>query len=516
MKKLLRHQCCRGAFIIMKTLSVQSFLAILLASISYAHNLNGQGIMEKEISVEFDETSLKKALGKIERIAHVKFTYSPTVINEHTIISFHASNQKLSALLDDMLRPMGIEYKLIADRISLYTTERDDAEKAPGMSLTQGVVEYAVTGTVVDENSVSIPGVNVVEKGTSNGTTTDSEGRFSLNVENENSVLVFSFIGYQPQEMPLNGRAVVEIILKEEVKELDEVVVIGYGTAKKGDLTGSVASVNVDQFYTQPMVQVTDMLAGTVAGFNTNQGTSAAGGGSLEIRGPKSLSAGTEPLIVLDGVIFTGSLRDINPGDIQAIDILKDASSAAVFGSKAAAGVVLITTKKGKAGKPTINFSTKLGITESNNQRRGLNPEEYIQFRQDYFRQLFPNTDYDFYTHPDALPSGMTIEEWRGLSGSPVEDNTLEWMGRLRLFPEEQANYLAGKTMDMYDEVFRKGVIQQYDVSIGGGSENVTYYWSIGYNNNEGIRVGDQYSSIRSRLNIDFQITEWLNVGAYT
>lgn len=370
-----------------------------------------------------------------------------------------------------------------------------------------------ITGTVVDQKSVSIPGVNVLEKGTTNGTTTDVDGKFSINLRDENSVLVFSFIGYTPQEVALNGRSVIEITLSEEATELDEVVVIGYGTAKKGDLTGSVASVDVETFKTQPMVQVTDMLAGTVAGFNTNQGTSAAGGGSLEIRGPKSLSAGTEPLIVLDGVIFTGSLRDINPSDIQSIDILKDASSAAVFGSKAAAGVILITTIKGKTGKPTIRFSSKLGMTESNNERRGLNPEEYIRFRQDYFRQMFPSIDYHFYTHPDQLPSDMTVDEWRALSASPVADNTLEWMGRLRLFPEEQANYLEGETMDMYDEVFRKGILQQYDVSVSGGTDNVTYYWSIGYNNNEGIRVGDQYSSIRSRLNVDFQITEWLNVG---
>jgi TonB-dependent starch-binding outer membrane protein SusC len=374
----------------------------------------------------------------------------------------------------------------------------------------------AVTGTVVDENSQSIPGVNVIEKGTTNGTTTDVDGRFSMNVQDENSVLVFSFIGYLSQEVVVGGRTVIDVALLEEAKELDAVVVIGYGTAKKSDLTGAVASVNVESFKTKPMVQFTDMLAGTVAGFNANQGTSAAGGASLEIRGPKSLSAGTEPLIVLDGVIFTGSLRDINPNDIQSIDILKDASSAAVFGSKAASGVILITTIKGKTGKPTINFSTKLGITESNNQRRGLNPEQYIQFRQDYFRQLFPTIDYDFYTHPDKLPNDLTIEEWRALSSSPVADNTLEWMGRLRLFPEEQANYLAGKTMDMYDEVFRKGTLQEYDVSISGGTDNVSYYWSVGYNNNEGIRVGDQFSSIRSRLNVDFQIAEWLNVGMNT
>ncbi|MEX2231955.1 MAG: TonB-dependent receptor [Cyclobacteriaceae bacterium] len=442
MKKLLHHPCCREAFIILKTLSIQSFLAILLTSVIYAYEPNGLPLTDTRADTGRNGTE-------------------------------GVSENKENAIL-------------------------------------------TITGRVVDEKSGSIPGVNVIEKGTANGTTTDVDGKFSINVQDESSVLVFSFIGYVTQEVVVNGRSVIDLTLREETKELDAVVVIGYGTAKKSDLTGSVASVNVDNFKTQPMVQFTDMLAGTVAGFNANQGTSAAGGASMEVRGPKSLSAGTEPLIVLDGVIFTGSLRDINPNDIQSIDILKDASSAAVFGSKAASGVILITTMKGKTGKPTINFSTKLGVTESNNQRRGLNPEQYIQFRQDYFRQMFPTIDYDFYTHPDQLPGDLTIDEWRALSSSPVADNTLEWMGRLRLFPEEQANYLEGETMDMYDEVFRKGMLQEYDVSISGGTDNVSYYWSVGYNDNEGIRVGDQFSSIRSRLNVDFQIAEWLNVGMNT
>ena len=437
MKKLLQHQRCRGTFCVIKTLSIQTFLAIFLTAIGYAHDLKGKA----------------------------------------TIYSDGGQKQNFQI------------------------------NKVAGQS------DLTITGTVVDENSVSIPGVNVLEKGTTNGTSTDADGKFSLNVQGENSVLIFSFIGYVPIEVTVNGKTVIDVSLREEVTELDAVVVIGYGTAKKGDLTGSVASVNAESFKTKPMVQVTDMLAGTIAGFNANQGTSAAGGASMEIRGPKSLSAGIEPLLVLDGVIYSGSLRDINPNDIQSIDILKDASSAAVFGSKAAAGVILITTIKGKTGKPTINFSTKLGITESNNERRGLNPQEYIKFRQDYFRQMFPAIDYHFYSHPDEIPGDMTIEEWRELSSAPVGDNTLEWMGRLRLFPEEQANYLAGKTMDMYDEVFRKGALQQYDISVSGGAENVSYYWSVGYNNNEGIRVGDQYSSVRSRLNIDFQVAEWLNVG---
>jgi TonB-linked SusC/RagA family outer membrane protein len=256
------------------------------------------------------------------------------------------------------------------------------------------------------------------------------------------------------------------------------------------------------------------MLAGTVAGFNSNQGTSARGGASMEIRGRTSLSANTTPLIVVDGAIFYGSLLDINSNDIETINILRDASSAAIFGAKAASGVVIITTKKGRKGKPTINFSSKSGLAESYNERRGLGPAEYIRFRQDFFRQLAPNTNYHFFTNPNELPADITIAQWRALSSSaPLADNTREWMARLRLFPTEQENYLKGKTMDMYDEVFRKGMRQEHDLGISGGTDVSSYYWSLGYDNNEGIRVGDKYSSVRSRLNVDFKITDWLNAG---
>lgn len=381
-----------------------------------------------------------------------------------------------------------------------------------------GYGQFEVRGKVTDSQSDQpLAGVTVVIKGSTTGTLTDIDGNYSILAPSEKSILAFSFIGYISREVTVGNQKEIDIALETDVLRLEEVVVIGYGTAKKSDLTGSVVSVKAENYKTQQMVQFTDMLTGTIAGFNANQGTSASGGGaSLEIRGPKSLSAGTDPLIVLDGVIYTGTLREINPNDIASVDILKDASSAAVFGAKAAAGVVLITTTRGRLGKPTINFSTKIGIAEVNNKRRGLGPEEYIRFRQDYFRQMFPSIDYNFYTHPDKLPPGVSIDQWRALSSSPVDDNIQEWMGRMRFYPEEQENYREGRTMDMFDYVFRKGLQQDYDLSISGGTEKATYYWSIGYANNEGVRVGDQFSTVRSRINADYNITNWLSVGMNT
>ena len=359
-----------------------------------------------------------------------------------------------------------------------------------------------------------LAGVTVQVKGSGNGTSTNAEGHYTLrNVAAADSIF-FSNVGYQSEAVAVNGRTTINISLQVEASSLDQVVVVGYGTRKKSDLTGAVTQVDADIFKYQTSTQFTEMLAGTVAGFNANQGTSAQGGASMEIRGPTSLSAGNSPLIVVDGAIFYGSANDINAYDIESINVLKDASSAAIFGAKAASGVIIITTKKGRRGKPTINFSSKIGLTESYNERRGLGPKEYLQFRGDFLRQLAPATNYNFFTNPKELPGDMTIEQWRALSSSPpLGDDTKEWMARLRLFPIEQENYLAGKTMDMYDEVFRKGLRQEYNLSTSGGSDVSSYYWSIGYDNKEGIRVGDKYSSVRSRLNVNFKVADWLNVG---
>lgn len=371
-----------------------------------------------------------------------------------------------------------------------------------------------ISGKITDANTgETIPGVNIIVQGTTTGTVSDMDGAYSINVPSADAVLAFSFIGYIKQEIVVGNQNVIDVVLASDAADLDEVVVVGYGTVKKRDLTGSVERIDAVRFQNQTMTQLTDMLTGTVAGFNANQATSAAGGSSLEVRGPTSLNAGTSPMIVLDGVVYKGSIQDINPHDIESIDILKDASSAAVFGSKAASGVILITTSKGEKGKPTINYSTRIGFAEPANARKPLGPEEYIQFRKDHFRTIFPNTPYHFYTNPNELPDDISLDDWRGYADNPNPDDTQEYMSRLRLFPIEQENYLAGKTVDWYDVVMRKGFRQTHDLSVGGGSDGFNYYWSIGYTDNEGIRVGDEYSSIRSRLNVDFDVTDWLNLG---
>jgi TonB-linked SusC/RagA family outer membrane protein len=376
--------------------------------------------------------------------------------------------------------------------------------------------QRTITGTVTGTDNNPMPGVTIIVKGSTMGTTTGQDGRFSLSINESARVLVFSFMGMQTQEVPVTASNVYNVTLSESLVGLDEVIVIGYGTAKKSDLTGSVSRVEGEAIKIQAPTQVVETLSGTVAGLYANQATSAAGGGSMEIRGPSSLSAGTDPMIVLDGVIYNGSISDINPADIQSIDILRDASSAAVFGSKAASGVILITTTKGKIGKPTIDFSSRVGVAETTHDLKPYGPKEYLEMHRDYLRSLSPNLPSYFFHNPNELPDGVTLQMWRDASANPAADNMEEWFGRIRLWPIEIQNYKAGKVTDFYDLVVVPGLRQDYNLSAGGATNDVQYYWSVGYLDNEGIIKGDKFSTVRSRLNLDLTITDWLNVGANT
>jgi TonB-dependent starch-binding outer membrane protein SusC len=375
--------------------------------------------------------------------------------------------------------------------------------------------QRTVAGTVTGADGSPLAGVTVMVKGTTVGTTTGIDGKYSLSVPANAQTLVFSFMGMQTQEIPVGAGNAYNVTLKESVVGLEEVVVIGYGTAKKSDLTGSVARVAPESYKTQNVKQISEMLTGTVAGFNADQGTGAAGGTTLEIRGPTSLSAGTNPLIVLDGVIFNGSLADINPNDIASIDILKDASSSAVFGSKAASGVILVTTSKGSVGKPVINFAAKVGL--SNLLNKDFQPfPDYLSFRRDFMRTMnYPQPDY-YYWDPNDLksyPTAVTIDQWRNAGNNPQADNTQEWYSRLNLFTTEKDALANGTNVNWYPLVFQTGISQDYDLSMSGGTKDVRYYWSLGYLDNSGILRGDVFSAIRSRLNLDGNVTPWLRVG---
>lgn len=372
-----------------------------------------------------------------------------------------------------------------------------------------------ITGKVTDPDGAPIPGVNILVKGTTTGTTTDVNGEYALNVSGESQILIFSFIGYTAQEIPVNNRGVIDVALEADTQVLEEVVVVGYGTLQKRDLTGAVSQVKVDQLENENPNAVQDILRGNIAGLNVGFSTSAKGGGSLQVRGKQSLNANSSPLLVLDGAIYYGDLSDINPNDIERVDVLKDGSSAAVFGAKAAAGVILITTKKGKEGKPTVTFNTNVGLADMSIHEPVYGPHEFVAWRTDVFKSIDVEHEPYRYDDPRNLPSDVTLEDWMAYDASTGDPVTV-WLQRLNMQPIEIENYHAGKTVNWYDMVFQKGFRQDHTVSLSARNDQVSYYMSLGYLDNEGIVVGDKFSTVRSRLNIEGKVNKFLSVGMNT
>jgi len=382
----------------------------------------------------------------------------------------------------------------------------------PGDELQQ----LQVTGIVTDENGSPMPGVNVLVEGTTTGINTDINGKFSITIPSGDAVLLFSFIGYTTQRVPVTGKSVIDISLALSMATLNEVVVIGYGTAKKADLTGAITQIKTETLKDYSPSSVSDLLRTSVPGLNVGYSTSAKGNSSLLIRGQTTLTAGSSPLIVLDGVIFNGDLSDINPDDIDRLDVMKDASSAAVYGSRATNGVIAITTKRGTGDKPTITFNTSVGIATAANRVQPYNAESFITWRSDMFKSVFratvPSTLWSPFDDPRTIDQ-QYLNDWLAYHSTNEGNMVNAWLAGLRLTGTEIDNYNAGNTIDWEDIIYQNGKRQDYNISLSGKKNDFSYYWSLGYMTNEALTKGDEFSTIRSRINLEGNATKFLKVG---
>lgn len=391
-----------------------------------------------------------------------------------------------------------------------------------------------VKGVVKDASGEEIIGASVVEKGTTIGTITDFDGNFTLSVSPQGTIII-SYIGYQTQEIPVAGKTSFNVILKEDAEMLEEVVVVGYGTMRKKDLTGSVVQINPSKIADQNPASVQDLLRGT-PGLQIGYDASAKGtGASIQLRGQNSLytDAGhNSPLIILDGMAFYGELSEINPDDIGQIDVLKDASSAAIYGAKAASGVIIVTTKKGKEGKPVINVSANLGINTKSEYRNVFGAKNYMRYREDWYKATTYGYDesgnWGYYGVNSGVPAGyydsdyskygISQDQWASMGNLTLESGESHqslYARRLRLNEAQNVydNFLAGKTYDWYGATFRTGLNQDYNASISGATDRVNYYMSFGYLNNEGAVQGNEYNAFRSNIKLSAKVTDWLEIG---
>ncbi|MEI7587373.1 TonB-dependent receptor [Runella sp.] len=344
------------------------------------------------------------------------------------------------------------------------------------------VADRMIRGMIKDAaNNAPLPGVNVILKGTQRGTTTDVNGKYELSIPDQDAQLVISFVGYLSQTIDVGSNSTLDITLRVDQKVLDEVVVVGYGTQSRRYVTGAVTKVDMKQTENLPNTNITQSLRGRVAGVQFTDSGRPGQGGSILIRGPRSLSGGNDPLIIVDGIMFNASINYLNPNDIESMEVLKDASAAAIYGSRAANGVILVTTKKGTTEKPTIRFNTFYGFSDWSKSVNLLNPERYIEKTLEMRRQL-------------------------GLDADPAKITSY-------LAATEVPNYEAGQTVDPWKAISQKGRVSSYDLSVSGKTDKTNYFLSASITNEDGLIFDDRQKRLSVRSNIENQVTPWLTLG---
>lgn len=462
---------------------------------------------EKNLSLHLKNVTLEEALAQIKQKGEYSLWYRNEEINLKKKVSLDIQNGSITRILDTLLEGENLGYVIEDNHIVIFKT--DGKGKAPRQA------GRRITGVVKDNTGEPVIGCNIMEKGTSNGTITSVNGDFSLEVAG-NAVLQISYIGFLTQEIPVGDRQSISVTLKEDAQILDEVVVVGYGVAKKSDLTGSISQVKAETMQNYTPSNVGDLLRNSIPGMSVGYSVSAKGNSDMMIRGDNTLTAGSSPLVIVDGVIYNGDISDINPNDIEKLDIMKDASSAAVYGSRATNGVVAITTKKGDSRKPVINFNGSVGIATTADRVKPYDKDGFIKWRSDMFKSVYsatvPQTPWSPFDDPRTIDL-QYLDQWMEYHSTTQENLVDAWLSGLRLTGLEIENYKAGRSIDWEDYIFHNGPRQDYNVSLSGKKEDFSYYWSLGYMSNESLVKGDEFSTIRSRVNIEGKPARFLKVG---
>ncbi|QKZ11211.1 TonB-dependent receptor [Spirosoma sp. KUDC1026] len=468
----------------------QLVLAIALAGVSFAHSSNGQALLDRRVTVTSENQPISTVLDQIEREASVHFLYSPQLVQASRRVTYRSTNQKLAVVLAQLLKPLQLDYEVkdqqiilkrqVARSTSMLMPETDEPAVA-----TVNPVDQTITGKVTTNTGETLPGANVVIKGTTRGTSTDANGNFTLSVPDGNVVLVVSSVGFLPKEVAVNGQTTINVSLESDVQALSEVVVVGYGTQRRQELTTAVTSVSSKAIERQPVAGFDQALQGQAAGVQVTSPTGAPGAGiNVRIRGNNSISLTNSPLYVIDGVpvlptydreLSIGNqrpnpLNTLNPNDIESIDVLKDGAAAAIYGLRASNGVVVITTKRGKTGKAQVSFSAYYGVQQLRKKIPMLNSQQFAQYYN------------DAQTAAGNAPAFTDI------------------------------NALTTNT-DWQDAVYRSAAIRNYQISLSGGTERTKYYVSGAYFKQDGIALNSGFDRYNFKLNLDQQMGNRFRVG---
>ncbi len=438
-------------------LSIQFLLCGLLLASSNIMGQKALSIKEIRLSVNFQNDNVLNAFEKIEAETEFSFVYLKNEIDRKLRLNAGYDNISMYDLLISLSGETGLGFQRVNNNINVKHLNNQKQ-----YVIEEVLDDVNVTGKVTDESNTGLPGVNITIKGTSNGTITDASGNFSI-LAPDDGILVFSYIGYETSEVDINGRSVIDVSMTLDLAELSEVVVIGYGTQKRSDLTGALGSITQEEIQALTISNPTLALQGRVAGVNVQSNGGAPGAGvSVVIRGAGTINGSLDPLYVVDGV-FLEDLSSVNPNDIQSMEILKDASAAAIYGSRAANGVVIITTSRGTMEGLTVKVHSTIGVSNSVNKLDFLNARQYADVRNE-------------------------IDDASNAPRAPVNSTAFD----------------SSVDTDWQDLSLRSGVLQDYGFSVAGGGKNSSVYFSANYFKERGIVISSDFDRINFRLNSEF------------
>ncbi|WP_420603665.1 SusC/RagA family TonB-linked outer membrane protein [Flagellimonas sp.] len=466
----LTKECSCIGKLLLKTI-MKTFI-FLCCAIVFAFGPKIGHSQDAFITIDKDrKMTVKQVFKLINKQANYKFIYRHDLVKSAPEILLKKGTIKTRTLLDDCLSPIDFTYEFTGNNTIVVKRKPKSTEDKDKDGALEENTQLQISGNITDENGGPLPGANILEKGTTNGTQSDFDGNFALEVADGNATLVISYIGYTTQEILLEERSEINIQLQPDAAKLDEVVLVGYGSVTKKDLTGAITKVeNIDN---RSVTNTEEALQGNVAGV-----TIVADGGDptsvpkVRIRGVGTTSD-ESPLWVVDGVPYYGG--PLNPFDIESITVLKDASATAIYGVRAAGGVILVTTKKGKDGKLTFDFNTYTGMQSVWNKPGALNAAQQAE----YYNIAADNT---------------------GVNRDPVHDASQNPDGQIT-----RTNWV--------DEIFRTGMIQNYDIGVRGGNEKITFSSSLGFNKREGTLLNTEATRISVRMNSEFRVNEKLKIG---
>lgn len=486
---------------ILKVLIMSKFILVLIVISSYQSFSKGYG--QNIVKLDLENSSLKSALKEIEKRSSYHFLYNDNVVNStNQLYSLQKANTSINDVLNELLKNTNLTYSIEKDNQVVISVKENAA------------IAVVITGTIVDEKNLPLPGVTVKVKGTTIGTVADVSGNFSINVPavDTGTTLVFSYLGYETQEVVLGGKTKLNIILKENVKSLNEVVVVGYNIVKKSDVTGAVISVSEEDIRSRPVSNALEAMQGKAAGVDITSNERPGATGSILIRGQRSLNASNSPLYVVDGVpLAAGGIDAINPNDIQTIDVLKDASATAIYGSRGANGVIIVTTKRGKNGNLALNYVGTITQDKLYDRTQMMNSAQYIEFRRDAYRRInYLNT-----AQGKTTPAGTGYPD----VATQADDQRI-FAGDAYALANINKGWVNGTfdgslvpTTDWTGMVKRTGYTQNHAISASGGTEKVKAYGSFGYLYQDGTQLGQNYERYTGNFSVDVNPTKWFSMG---